>query len=98
MDPSELKRIEERTPSGWKISFRGEVPVLEKIFCFRSYKSAVEFVNALAGIAEEMDHHPDLTLRYDSVTVEITTHSKRTITDLDLSFVEKVERGYPTFL
>lgn len=98
MDPLELERIERRIPSGWEVLLRDGAPLLVKNFRFSSYKSGVDFVNALVKIADLMDHHPDLTLRYDSVLVEIGTHSEKAITDLDFSFVEKVEQGYPTFL
>ncbi|AOP36600.1 4a-hydroxytetrahydrobiopterin dehydratase [Leptospira tipperaryensis] len=94
MDPSELERIKKRIPSGWEIVSPEEIPVLEKTFHFTSYRSAVEFVNALAAIAEKMDHHPDLILRYNTVKVEVTTHSKKAITELDLSFVEKTEEVF----
>ncbi|MBM9499799.1 4a-hydroxytetrahydrobiopterin dehydratase [Leptospira sp. 201903071] len=94
MNPSELERIKERIPSGWEVDFRENIPFLKKTFPFTSYRSGFEFVSALAAIAEEMDHHPDLTLRYDCVTVEITTHSKKTLTDLDFSFAEKTEEEF----
>ncbi|MBM9578004.1 4a-hydroxytetrahydrobiopterin dehydratase [Leptospira sp. 201903070] len=91
MNPSELERIKDRIPSGWEIVFREEIPFLEKTFRFNSYRSGFEFVIALAVTAEKMNHHPDLTLRYDNVTVVVTTHSKKKLTDLDFSFAEKAE-------
>lgn len=79
---------------GWEIRFRTEIPLLSKTFLFLTYLSGLEFVNSLAQIAEKLNHHPDLFLGYRKVTVEIFTHSKNTITDLDLLFAEEAETKY----
>ncbi|EMO65896.1 4a-hydroxytetrahydrobiopterin dehydratase [Leptospira kirschneri str. 200803703] len=79
---------------GWEIRFRTEIPLLSKTFLFSTYLSGLEFVNSLAQIAEKLNHHPDLFLGYRKVTVEIFTHSKNTITDLDLLFAEEAETKY----
>lgn len=92
MNDSELKILKEKISPGWEISFRGDVPFLSKTFSFLTYVNGVEFVNALANIAEKLNHHPDLLLGYRKVTVEIFTHSENTITDLDLRFAEETEK------
>ncbi|EMJ96573.1 4a-hydroxytetrahydrobiopterin dehydratase [Leptospira alstonii] len=92
MNESELKSLSERIPSGWEVKLRENVPFLSKTFSFNTYLGGVEFVNALANVAEGLDHHPDIFLGYRKVTVEIFTHSKNTITDLDLRFVGEAER------
>ncbi len=60
-------------------------------FHFSSYKEGLEFVNKVANIAEEMDHHPDIYLGYRKVSLEIMTHSAGGITELDFEFAKKVE-------
>lgn len=60
-------------------------------FEFSSYMSGVEFVNQVAKIAEEMDHHPDIYLGYKKVNLEIMTHSVGGITNLDFEFAKRVE-------
>ncbi|EMY78506.1 4a-hydroxytetrahydrobiopterin dehydratase [Leptospira weilii serovar Ranarum str. ICFT] len=94
MNESELKNLRERIPSGWEIKFRENVPFLFKTFSFQTYLAGVEFVNALANVAERLNHHPDLFLSYRKVAVEIFTHSKNTITDLDLRFAEEAEKVF----
>ncbi|PJZ55388.1 4a-hydroxytetrahydrobiopterin dehydratase [Leptospira barantonii] len=94
MTSSELNDLKEKIPSGWEVRFRDEVPFLSKTYSFNNYLSGVKFVDAIANIAEEMDHHPDILLVYRKVTVEIFTHSKKTITDLDLRFVHEAEKVY----
>lgn len=91
-DNADLKLFKQKLPSGWKIRFRKGVPFLSKVFSFQTYLAGVEFVHSLAHVAEKFDHHPDLFLSYHKVTVEIYTHSKDTITDLDLRFAKETEK------
>lgn len=98
MAPSELNDLKEKIPSGWEVRFREDVPFLSKTYSFNNYLSGVRFVDSLAEIAEKMDHHPDILLVYRKVTVEIFTHSKNTVTDLDLRFVHEAEKDYNAFL
>ncbi|UOG62390.1 4a-hydroxytetrahydrobiopterin dehydratase [Leptospira noguchii] len=87
-----LELFKQKLPSDWEIKFQKEVPFLSKTFSFSTYLSGLEFVNSLAQIAERLNHHPDLFLSYRKVTVEIFTHSKNTITELDLRFAEECEK------
>lgn len=52
-----------------------EARLLAKSFRFANFKATMEFVNKVAAIAEEEGHHPDLTVSYSSVTVELMTHA-----------------------
>lgn len=65
---------------------------------FANFPTAVEFVNRLAPICEELDHHPDLALRWRWVDVVLTTHSAGGVTNLDLTLaghVDEVAAGLP---
>ena len=60
--------------------------------------TAVEFVNRLAPRCEELDHHPDLAMRWRWVDVVLSTHSAGGVTDLDLALagiVDEVAAGLP---
>ncbi|EMO25467.1 4a-hydroxytetrahydrobiopterin dehydratase [Leptospira interrogans serovar Bataviae str. HAI135] len=92
LNKADLELFKQKLPSDWEIKFQKEVPFLSKTFSFSTYLSGLEFVNSLAQIAERLNHHPDLFLSYRKVTVEIFTHSKNTITELDLLFAEECER------
>ncbi|TGL99924.1 4a-hydroxytetrahydrobiopterin dehydratase [Leptospira barantonii] len=91
MTSSELNDLKDKIPPGWEVRFREEVPFLSKTYSFNDYLGGVRFVDSLADLAETMDHHPDILLVYRKVTVEIFTHSKKTITDLDLRFVHEAD-------
>ena len=58
---------------------------------FGDFLTAVEFVNRLAPRCEELDHHPDLALRWRWVDVELSTHSAGGVTDKDLALAGIVD-------
>lgn len=59
-------------------------------------------VAAYAGkLADEMDHHPTITLSYPGLTLAINTHTAKAITDLDWQYGDRLEtwlraNGWPT--
>jgi 4a-hydroxytetrahydrobiopterin dehydratase len=55
---------------------------------FADFGTAVEFVNRLAPRCEELDHHPDLALKWRWVEIELATHSAGGVTDLDFQLAE----------
>jgi 4a-hydroxytetrahydrobiopterin dehydratase len=56
---------------------------LERTFELPSFIEAIAFVNRVAELAEQENHHPDITVSYREVTLRWTTHSAGGITDLD---------------
>jgi 4a-hydroxytetrahydrobiopterin dehydratase len=58
--------------SGWEC----EGDAIRKSFKNNDFKGSVEFVNRLTPTAEAMNHHPDLAISWDTVTVTIRTHSE----------------------
>ena len=59
-------------------------------FRFDSYAKAIEFVNLVAAIAEELDHHPDMLVGYDKVECTIWSHSAGGVTTQCAEFCELV--------
>jgi 4a-hydroxytetrahydrobiopterin dehydratase len=72
---------------GWK---RSET-ALTKTFEFESFRNAIVFVNRVASLADELDHHPDIDIRYRTVGLSLTTHSAGGLTEKDLKLAEKVD-------
>jgi 4a-hydroxytetrahydrobiopterin dehydratase len=65
---------------------------------FADFATAVEFVNRLAPRCEELDHHPDLGLRWRWVDVSLSTHSAGGVTGKDLelaAIVDEVAASLP---
>jgi 4a-hydroxytetrahydrobiopterin dehydratase len=72
---------------GWS----GTPQKLRRSIEFADFLTAVEFINRLAPRCEELDHHPDLALRWRRVDVELATHSAGGVTDLDVTLAGVVD-------
>jgi 4a-hydroxytetrahydrobiopterin dehydratase len=55
------------------------------------FAGSVDFVNAIATGAEEMNHHPDVAISWSKVTVTITTHSEGGLTSNDFELARKID-------
>lgn len=75
------------TLAGW--SRRGDA--LTKTYSFDAFAKGIAFVSRVATIADSMDHHPDIDIRYTKVTMTLSTHSAGGITQSDLELAEKIE-------
>jgi 4a-hydroxytetrahydrobiopterin dehydratase len=58
---------------------------------FADFPTAVEFINRIAPRCEELDHHPDLALRWREVDIELSTHSASGVTELDVTLAGIVD-------
>ncbi len=66
-------------PDGWS-----EVDdALERTFTFDDFRGALAFVNRVAELAEAENHHPDIAIHYNRVTLRWWTHTAGGITDRD---------------
>lgn len=65
---------------------------IQRTFQFSDFKEAMQFVNTVAGFAEADDHHPDILIRYNKVTLRLATHDAGGITEKDFALAEKVDR------
>ena len=62
---------------------------LERTFEFESFVDALAFVNRVGELAEAENHHPDIAIHYDKVTLRWWTHTADGITDRDRELAEK---------
>lgn len=65
--------------------------MLAKSFHFKDFAESMEFVNKVAAIAEEEGHHPDLTISYSDVGVELTTHAMEGLSENDFIVAAKID-------
>ena len=56
-----------------------------------TFPEAIAWVVAVAGTAEELDHHPDIDIRWRSVTFRLWTHSAGGVTELDLDLARRID-------
>ena len=59
---------------------------------FEDYKKTLKFVNDVAKISEKLDHHPDVFFNYDTVKIEIYSHSHKAVTTKDIEFANAVSK------
>lgn len=62
---------------------------------FASFPEAIAAVATLAIDAEEMDHHPDIDIRWRTVHLTLSTHSAGGITQLDIELAHRIEQHTP---
>jgi 4a-hydroxytetrahydrobiopterin dehydratase len=75
------------TLDGWE--FRGKD--IRKQYRFGGFKDAMAFVNRVAALAEEVDHHPDFLIEYDRVTLTLTSHDSGGLTERDFRLARKID-------
>ena len=75
-----------RTP-GWQRSGKA----IERTYRFRDFNEAMVFVNRVAALAERANHHPDVTIRYNEVTLSVWTHSDGGLTPKDFALARSID-------
>lgn len=73
--------------TNWKVKDR----FLTKEFRFNSFLEALSFINDVARISEELDHHPDITWNYNRVLIELKTYDVDRITDKDYEVSQRID-------
>lgn len=73
--------------TGW----RREGAAITKQFKREDFVDSVRFVEGLVEPAEEMNHHPDLEISWDTVTVTLSSHSEGGLTAADFELAAKID-------
>ena len=64
---------------------------LTRSVTFATFSEAIDFVNAVAKMAETHNHHPDIDIRYRVVTLSLTTHDENGLTEKDFAPAEAID-------
>ncbi|MBR38986.1 MAG: 4a-hydroxytetrahydrobiopterin dehydratase [Dehalococcoidia bacterium] len=64
---------------------------ITKTFEFNSYLDGIDFVNEVANLAEQENHHPDIEIVYCKVTISLTTHDVGGLTDKDYKLAKLID-------
>ena len=73
------------------LSTHSEGGITENDFELANFVGSVDFVNRITPLAEEMNHHPDLSISWNKVTVSLSTHSEGGITENDFQLAAKID-------
>jgi len=68
---------------------------IERTLELPSFRAAVEAISVIADVAEQLDHHPDVDLRWTRVRVAVVTHSAGGLTQLDLDLAQRIDALFP---
>jgi 4a-hydroxytetrahydrobiopterin dehydratase len=69
-----------------------EDKMVQREFRFNDFRESIAFVNKVAEVAEEQDHHPDIHISYNRVLLELSTHKIGGLTDNDFILAARVDR------
>jgi 4a-hydroxytetrahydrobiopterin dehydratase len=64
---------------------------LTKVFTFATFPQGIGFVDRVALVAEEMGHHPDITINYTRITMALSTHDAGGVTEKDVALAGRIE-------
>lgn len=82
----QLSRLE-----GWRLQGDGAEVGITKTFSFASYSEVMSFVNAVAFMAQSMNHHPELVVHPSRCVVFWRTHDVQGLSQLDFEAAQRVE-------
>ena len=86
LDDQEIRgRLDELR--GWN----REGDVIRKTYTRDSFPEAIAFVNQVADLATRADHHPDIDIRYDRVSLALSTHSEGGLTSKDFDLAREID-------
>ncbi|WP_163529213.1 4a-hydroxytetrahydrobiopterin dehydratase [Halobacillus ihumii] len=88
--PDEEKQEKVNALDGWKLDGK----FIVKRFRFGDFLTGIQFVNNVAEYAEDIQHHPFISIDYKMVTVKLTSWQAKGLTDLDLECAVKYDSLY----
>ena len=68
-----------------------------RTFKFAGFLQSIDFVNRIARKAQKAKHHPDIDIRFDKVTLKLSTHDEGGITTKDFSLARQCDEVFSKF-
>jgi len=73
----------------WKVS--DDYKKITRNYSFMNFVESMAFVNRVAVVAEEKGHHPDISIHYNKVSIELTTHAMKGLSVNDFIVAAKID-------
>jgi 4a-hydroxytetrahydrobiopterin dehydratase len=86
LEPTGIKQALTLVPE-WK----QKGATLTRTYVFKDFPAAIRFVNKVARVAEKAWHHPDIDIRWNKVTLTLTTHEQGGLTEKDFALARKLD-------
>jgi 4a-hydroxytetrahydrobiopterin dehydratase len=90
LSEEEIERLHQQIPD-WNVT--SEHKLVKQFHC-KDFMDAIDFVNRVARIAEEEDHHPSITVDYKRVTFTIWTHAINDLSENDFILAAKIDDAF----
>ncbi len=91
MRPARLSDIDIQRELGTLPGWARRGDTLVRTFAFPTFPAGIQWVSKVADVAERMQHHPDLDIRYTKITATLSTHDAGGITAFDLALAREME-------
>jgi len=89
LSPDQIGKLLTELHQDWL--HQSQPPELQRTFKFKNYYQTIAFVNALAWVAHQDDHHPELEVSYNRCTVHYSTHSIGGLSENDFICAAKID-------
>ncbi len=94
MPPEQALRLQQQVRD-WRLLTANGIHTIEKGFKFKDFAEAMNFVNKVAAVAEEQGHHPDIKISWSRVTLQLTTHAIKGLSENDFIMAAKIDQLKP---
>ena len=74
----------------WQLASSSGIDCIQRAFTFKDFASAMKFVNSVAALAESEGHHPDITINWNKVTLQLSTHAIKGLSENDFILASKI--------
>ena len=88
MDPAALAAALARLPGWARVGH-----AIVRTYSFPDFRAALAFVNRVGELAEGAGHHPDIDIRYNTVTLALSTHDAGGLTTKDFELARVIDRA-----
>jgi 4a-hydroxytetrahydrobiopterin dehydratase len=86
---AEARELSPQLEQDWMLIDSGHM--LARTFNFKDFVTTMKFVNKVAEIAEEEQHHPDMSISYNTLSIELTTHAISGLSENDFILAAKID-------
>jgi 4a-hydroxytetrahydrobiopterin dehydratase len=73
------------------------VQIIHRAFKFEGFLKAIDFVNRVARKAQKSNHHPDIDIRFNQVTLRLTTHDEGGLTKKDFFLARQCDEVFAKY-
>lgn len=87
LDDAEIDERLGRLADGWE----RDGDTIKRTFKFDDFRGSIDFINRITPVADGMNHHPDLSVSWNTVTVSLTTHSQMGVTENDFELASEID-------